>query len=192
VIGQRYGQLSEDALRELFHAHTPMIKRYIRYRIDDADARDEVFQRVWLSFLVYVQQNCVANVRGLLVTMAVRRVVEWYGRSAKCEVASDAIGTCGAADPLVRRESELLVKQLPQSTGDIELRLDLAKALRELAPVSRLVLSLTYIDRLTNRELGVVLGLSQQRVSQIHAKALTQLRKSDHLRDYGRTGDGKV
>jgi RNA polymerase sigma factor (sigma-70 family) len=186
-------RLSEQMLRELFHEHAPVIKRYIRPRIDDSGARDEVFQNVWLRFLAYVQRTPVDNVGGLLMRLAVVQVKVWYGRSAKREIASDAIGTSYSGDHLARREYELLIRQLPQGPREVELNLDLSKALSELAPVARLALSLTYVDRLTNSEVGVALGgVSQQRVHQILSKALAQLRISEHLRNYGRDGNKEV
>ena len=185
-------QLSEQLLRELFHEHAPVIKSYIRPRIDDAAARDDVFQRVWLGFLAYVQRTPVRNVGGFLMKLAVDRVKDWYDRRTKCEFASDVIGTSGADDPLARRECELLIRQLPQGPGDVELHLDLEKALGELRPQERTVLSLTYVDGLTNREIGAVFDVSQQRVHQILRRALAQLRVSKHLTNYGRAGDREV
>ncbi|MDX8036920.1 sigma-70 family RNA polymerase sigma factor [Lentzea sp. BCCO 10_0856] len=185
-------QLPEQVFRELFHAHAPTVRRYIHPRIDDVEERGEVFQQVWLRFFAYMQKNPVDNVGGFLVALAMRRVKDWYGRSVKCEKASDAIGTSGTGDPLVHRENELLIRQLPRGTGDVELRLDLAKALCELTPEDRLVLSLTYVDRLTNREVGVVLGVSQQCVNQRLHRALGQLRVSEHLKNYGYDGNREV
>lgn len=182
-------QLPEHTLRELFHEHAPVIKRYIRPRIDDSGARDEVFQNVWLGFLAYVQRTPVDNVGGFLMRLAVVQVKVWYGRSAKREIASDTIGASCSGDPLTRRECELLIRQLPQGPQEVELRLDLLKALSELAPVARLALSLTYVDRLTNSEVGVALGVSQQRAHQILSKALAQLKVSEHLKNYGRDGN---
>ncbi|MFD9701543.1 sigma-70 family RNA polymerase sigma factor [Lentzea sp. NPDC059081] len=185
-------QLPEQTLRELFHEHAPVIKRYIRPRIDDSGARDEVFQNVWLGFLAYAQRTPVDNAGGFLMRLAVVQVKVWYGRSVKREIASDAIGTSCSGDPLARRECELLIRQLPQGPQEVELRLDLSKALSELAPRDRLVLSLTYVDGLTNSEVGVALGVSQQRVHQILSKALARLKVSEHLRNYGRDSSKEV
>lgn len=52
----------------------------------------------------------------------------------------------------------------------------LAAAIRDLPESERQVLSLYYHDRLTMKEIGLVLGVTESRVCQIHAKAITRLR----------------
>ncbi|MCI2047894.1 MAG: FliA/WhiG family RNA polymerase sigma factor [Faecalibacterium sp.] len=56
-----------------------------------------------------------------------------------------------------------------------ELRDTLAKAIEALPPREKQVVSLYYYENLNLREIGEVLELSQQRVSQIRKKALDQL-----------------
>ena len=57
-----------------------------------------------------------------------------------------------------------------------ELREILSDAIAELPEKERMVLSLYYYDELTMREVGDVLGVTESRVSQLHAKALGRLR----------------
>ena len=42
----------------------------------------------------------------------------------------------------------------------------------------RLVISLYYVDELTMKEIGSILGVNESRVSQIHSKAVGRLRTS--------------
>jgi RNA polymerase sigma factor FliA len=70
-------------------------------------------------------------------------------------------------------------------------RLDqIASAIRGLSQRDQLLLSLYYRDELTMREVGAVLGLTESRVSQLHAQALARLRVrlEDPLREVVRTG----
>jgi len=53
---------------------------------------------------------------------------------------------------------------------------ELAVAIRDLPEREQLVLSLYYKDELTMREVSKVLGISESRVCQLHARALTRLR----------------
>jgi RNA polymerase sigma factor for flagellar operon FliA len=53
---------------------------------------------------------------------------------------------------------------------------ELGQAIRELPDREQLVLSLYYKDELTMREVSKVLGISESRVCQLHARALTRLR----------------
>jgi RNA polymerase sigma factor for flagellar operon FliA len=57
-----------------------------------------------------------------------------------------------------------------------ELRDLLARAVGELPPRERQVLSLYYYEELTMKEVGAVLGVGEARVSQIHSSALVRLR----------------
>ena len=54
----------------------------------------------------------------------------------------------------------------------------LTKALDMLKEKDKLVLSLYYYEELTLKEIGVVLGVSESRVSQIHSRAITNLRSN--------------
>jgi RNA polymerase sigma factor for flagellar operon FliA len=56
-----------------------------------------------------------------------------------------------------------------------ELRGELAKAIDCLDPKEKQVISLYYYENLNLREIGEVLDISQQRVSQIRKKALDKL-----------------
>jgi len=57
-----------------------------------------------------------------------------------------------------------------------EFREYLIKAVDELPEKDRLVISLYYYEELTLREIGKILGVSESRISQLHARAITKLR----------------
>jgi RNA polymerase sigma factor FliA len=59
-----------------------------------------------------------------------------------------------------------------------ELRQRLAAAVDELPEKERLVVSLYYVEELTMKEIGSVIGVNESRVSQIHSKAVSRLRAS--------------
>jgi len=58
--------------------------------------------------------------------------------------------------------------------GD-EMREILKKAILQLPDQERLVFTLYYYEELTTAEIGVVLGKTEIRVSQLHASAMTHL-----------------
>lgn len=76
-------------------------------------------------------------------------------------IADDAIGTHGPAETVQR--------QAMQNA--------LANAIDELPEREKLVLSLYYDEELNLKEIGLVLGVSESRVSQIHSQAALRLRK---------------
>nr|PZN10832.1 MAG: FliA/WhiG family RNA polymerase sigma factor [Caldicoprobacter oshimai] len=57
-----------------------------------------------------------------------------------------------------------------------ELKRYLAKAIDELPERERMVISLYYFEELTLKEIGMVLGISESRVSQLHTRALLKLK----------------
>lgn len=64
----------------------------------------------------------------------------------------------------------------PQQIEDTEMKVELASAIRALPKRAQLMISLYYRDGLTMKEVGQVLGVSESRVSQIHAETMLTLR----------------
>ncbi len=63
------------------------------------------------------------------------------------------------------------------STSTLENKTELIKAINSLSEKDRMVMSLYYVDELTLKEIGEVMNLTESRISQIHSKTLTNLRK---------------
>ena len=93
-----------------------------------------------------------------------------------------------------RDEKEKLLSYLVNNEDDAlamtklkELKEAMAGAIRQLPEKERLVISLYYLDELTMKETGKVLGITESRVSQIHSQAIlhlrTKLRKQKLLED---------
>ncbi len=57
-----------------------------------------------------------------------------------------------------------------------ELRARLAAAIEQLSPRQQQLLHLYYVDRLKLRELGVIFGVTESRVCQLHAQMVARLR----------------
>ena len=93
-----------------------------------------------------------------------------------------------------RDEKEKLLSYLINNDDDAlsmtklkELKVAMAQAIKQLPEKERLVISLYYLDELTMKETGKVLGITESRVSQIHSQAIlhlrTKLRKEKLLED---------
>ncbi len=67
-------------------------------------------------------------------------------------------------------------KQPLQLLGLEELKKVLAQAIDELSPKEKTVVSLYYYEELTLKEIGEVLGFTESRICQIHAKAILKLK----------------
>jgi RNA polymerase sigma factor for flagellar operon FliA len=82
-----------------------------------------------------------------------------------------------------RDEKEKLLSYLVNNDDDAlsltklkELKEALAQAIKQLPEKERLVISLYYMEELTMKEAGKVLGITESRVSQIHSQAVLHLR----------------
>ncbi len=82
-----------------------------------------------------------------------------------------------------RDEKEKLLNYLINNDDDAlsltkikELKEALAQAIKQLPEKERLVISLYYMEELTMKETGKVLGITESRVSQIHSQAILHLR----------------
>lgn len=89
----------------------------------------------------------------------------------------DSGGSIDVADP---EEADFL-----REMEHHELIGDLASAIRDLPDREQLILSLYYQEELTMREVSQVLGISESRVCQLHARALTRLRATISERQEG-------
>lgn len=77
------------------------------------------------------------------------------------------------------RPEEHIASSTPSPAQDVHsdaMRRQLATAISTLPERERLVLSLYYDDELNLKEIGLVLGVSESRVSQIHSQAALRLR----------------
>ncbi len=64
-----------------------------------------------------------------------------------------------------------------------ELKKLLAQEIANLSERERLVITLYYFEKLTSKEIGRILGVSDSRISQLHTKAVTRLRGKVRLQE---------
>ena len=72
--------------------------------------------------------------------------------------------------------------------GLIELRDHLAEAIDKLPEKEKHVVSLYYYDELTMKEIGVILGVSESRVCQLHSKVMIHLRAQLKTQEHDKNG----
>ncbi len=96
------------------------------------------------------------------------------------------VGSVNVESPQDGREEDLS-EQVPalednpfQQCLAAEMKALLAKAIGDLPEKERKVLALYYFEELTMKEVGLVLGVGESRVSQIHTLALVRLRSRLH------------
>ncbi len=117
----------------------------------------------------------VADALGLTVEAYLKHLVaaSWVTVSLDSIGATDPDDTSGPAEVAIADpDAEDITLGLERQ----ELIGELGGAIRELPEREQLILSLYYKDELTMREVSKVLEISESRVCQLHARALTRLR----------------
>lgn len=155
-----------DALRSL-----DRLPRSVRQKAREAEAaisrlsvslgRTPTDQEVAAELGISVERYLQDQVDASWVTVSLETV-------GTVDENDDGPGEIAVADPDAEVVGEALERQ--------ELIGELAEAIRELPDREQLVLSLYYKEELTMKEISKVLGVSESRVCQLHARALTRLR----------------
>jgi len=99
------------------------------------------------------------------------------------EISGLEVGSLRVESPRDGREEDLC-EYLPDDSEETplflclrsEMKHLLARAIAELPEKERQVLALYYYEELTMKEVGVILGVGESRVSQIHSMAVIRLR----------------
>lgn len=119
----------------------------------------------------------VAAMLGLSIEQYLKQIVD----ASWVTVSLDVIGGSGDGDedgpgdiPIADPDAEEVTSGLERD----EMIGELGGSIRELPEREQLILSLYYKDELTMREVSKVLSISESRVCQLHARALTRLRAS--------------
>ena len=119
---------------------------------------------------------------------AVNRLENELGRAATDEEVAAALGvTVEQVQTLISQSNaatvipleEYLQAESPDTknfTESFELKQTLAKAIDRLPEKERLVVTLYYYEELTLKEISLVMHLTEARISQLHTKAIVQMR----------------
>ncbi len=95
-------------------------------------------------------------------------------------ISLDELGFSSKSGPARRNFLEFFREPHQESIIDIlnikEVKGIVAKAIEELPENERRVVSMYYFDELTMKEIGLVLGITESRISQIHNKVILRLR----------------
>ena len=112
------------------------------------------------------------------VGLSLQQLQQLQGQLKGLEVVAmhtERAGEDGSEEELLALPAKASENPLTQCL-DAEARERLAAAIGKLPERERLVLTLRYYEELTMKEIGVVLGVVESRVSQIHSEALRRLR----------------
>ena len=98
-------------------------------------------------------------------------------RSANLVSLEDPLPNVGDRDLFVRDTLEDTESDVTSAIESDELREELVRAVESLSQQERIVIRRFYFNGETLKEIKAELGVSESRVSQIHAQAVTHLRQ---------------
>ena len=155
-----------DALRSL-----DRLPRSVRQKAEDVDA---AVNKLTNELGRDPTDKEVAGTLGITLERYLKDVVDasWVTVSLDTVGASDGDDSGPGEIPVADPDADDFTLGIEQR----ETIGELADAIRELPEREQLVLSLYYKDELTMREISGILGVSESRVCQLHARSLTRLR----------------
>ncbi|MCD7097833.1 RNA polymerase sigma factor [Stenotrophomonas sp. MMGLT7] len=165
-------------LNQVF-CHRQMLQQYLRKYLNSAEDIEDVIQDTYLRIYGIQDYAAVESPKALLITIAHNLAVE-LGRR-RVSRATDAVADFDALG--VSSDGPQLEEQL-----DARRRFEaFCSAVDSLPPICRRVFVLRKVYKLSQAEIGAVLGISQSTIEKHVAKGLVRCR--DHLRDHGLSGD---
>ena len=132
------------------------------------------------SFSAYAE----LRIRGAMLDHL--RALDWLPRGLRASVKrGESDAAVVSIDDRTGLGCDAFATSLPMPSTVIEQREQrdrLAAAIAELPERTRRVLALYYVDELTLKEVGEVLGVTESRVCQLHGEAVLRLKNALHQR----------
>jgi RNA polymerase sigma-70 factor (ECF subfamily) len=147
------------------------IFRFCLFRVSDReqalDITQETFLRLWQSFSL---KKKIFNERAFLFTVAHRLIIDWYRK--KKSISLDSL--------LYTEDAERYDPPDETTVGTLELKAEgryLLDKINELSPSYRHSIYLRFVEGLSPREIGSVLGISSNAASVRLRRGILELRK---------------
>ncbi len=168
LILDRAIQGDEDAFSVLYKDNVKKIYNYIYYRTGNTHDAEDLTARVFQRALSHITKYRRTNVpfSAWLYRIAHNLVANWHrDNSRKKEVPIE--------DQLdLKVKLDLPEKQIEKSQ-EVEF---LLKAIRKLSNDRQMVLILKYVEDLSNKEIGEVMGKSEGAIKSLYHRTLLELR----------------
>ena len=197
---------TDGPTREAIEAYLPLVQQTVRRFLRKLPAnvsKDDLTSAGVFGLMDALKKNGGSNgpafewyarirIRGAIVDEL--RQQDWLPRRARWAVSSgsEAMGAGGAAtavvsleDMAVGEQATALIDEETANPADQaeanDTRARLVQAVSTLPDRERLIVSMHYFEGVRFKEIGALLGVSEPRISQLHARAMEKLRVT--LRD---------
>ena len=164
---QRARQWDEKALAQVYDTYAPVIHRYVYRRTGHTDTAEEITAETFHRFLVALKQGGgpTEYLSAWLYRVAHNLIVDFYRRQPVQEPAT--LENVILAD--VDRGVEHLERQM---------RVEQARAaLRQLTPLQQQIITLRFLEELSNVEVARVVERTEGAVKALQHRALNSLRR---------------
>lgn len=158
---------ARDAFSELYEAHATRVYRYLLSRTSSVSDAEELTSRTFANaFASLGSYRGRGKFESWLMTIAHNLLANWYrdrGRRPQPAPLDEAL-----AVPSDGPSPESALETLEETRR-------VRRAAAALAPDRRRLITLKYVDGLTNAEIGRILGRSEGAVKALHHRTLRQL-----------------
>jgi RNA polymerase sigma-70 factor, ECF subfamily len=164
---QRVQDYDPSALGEIYDLYAERIYSYIYYRLGNSHLAEDLTGAVFVRMLEAIQTNRSWNVSfsGWLYRIAHNLVVDHFRRNNQGQLVSlDEHLLAGDQDPVRMIEQRL--------EGD-----RLRRAIAQLTEEQGLVVTLKFVDGLTNAEVAEMIGKSEGAIKSLQFRAMASLRR---------------
>lgn len=167
----RLARTDRSAFSELYEAYAERVYRYLLSRTSSPSEAEELTSRTFLQALASLDRYR-ARGKGFsawLMTIAHNLLVNWYrdrGRRPPTAPLDEALGIpASTPGPESSLEASELARRVRDATG-------------ELAADRQQLVTLKYVDGLSNAEIGRIMGRTEGAVKALHHRTLRQLHSS--------------
>ncbi|RDI20345.1 sigma-70 family RNA polymerase sigma factor [Lentzea flaviverrucosa] len=187
---QNRGELQPEDSHADVLASNAAVLRWFTSRVANREIAWDLTQANWEAYQVWRAKNpCtpVDSLTGFLLNLAEWTRKDYYKRAYKTLKREAQAG--GPKDMVALEDMKLLLAaDLPSSLASVVHSIDLGLALarlKERDEDKHRALMMRYIDQMNTKEIGNVLGVTPQRISQMVGDAIQLLKGSRHLANYG-------
>lgn len=167
VLLQRARHWDETALAHIYDTYAPAIYRYVYRRTGHADTAEEITAETFHRFLVALKQGGGPTdyLSAWLYRVAHNLIVDFYRRQPVQEPAT--------LEGVVLVDGDQGVEHLERQT-----RVEQARAaLRQLTPLQQQVITLRFLEEMSNEEVARVVERTEGAVKALQHRALNSLRR---------------
>ncbi|HEX9923711.1 MAG TPA: sigma-70 family RNA polymerase sigma factor [Anaerolineae bacterium] len=158
-----------DAFGQLYELHVEKIYNYIYYRIGNREDAEDLTARVFYRALNHIPhyKNKGVPFAAWLYRIAHNLVANWYrDQKRRPTVALDSLNLQGN-----NRENPHHVAEL---TNEHEI---LLAAIQKLPSLRQELLTLKYVERMSNAEIGKIMGRSEGAIKSLYHRTLVALKE---------------